>query len=174
MVEARHFVVYTDHKPHNYAFSERKANCSPRQFRHLDYISQFTTVIRHFSGKDKIIADPLSRVHELQNPVIFDILATSQACDEELAQFLREKSSLRQKKLKIPNSQIELYCDVNTASPRPFITKPLRRQVFNSLHSLSLPGANATAKLVAERFVSPGIRKDCRGWSRQCLVCQRT
>lgn len=42
------------------------------------------------------------------------------------------------------------------------------------MHSLSHPGANASAKLVAERFVWPLMRKDCREWSRACLACQRT
>ncbi|KAG6458433.1 hypothetical protein O3G_MSEX010849 [Manduca sexta] len=173
MLEARHFVVYTDHKPLSYAFSERKANCSPRQYRHLDYISQFTTDIRHISGKDNVVADPLSRVDELQMPVDLDVLASSQGSDLELAQLLGGESSLRLKRLSIPNSRLELYCDVSTPTPRPFITKPLRKQLFDSLHSLSHPGANATAKLVAERFVWPGVRKDCREWSRQCLACQR-
>lgn len=173
MLEARHFVVYTDHKPLSYAFTERKANCSPRQHRHLDYISQFTTDIRHISGKENVVADPLSRIEELQRPIDLDVLASSQATDRELIQLLEAGSSLSLKKLKIPNSQTELYCDVSNPSPRPFVTEPMRKQVFNSLHSLSHPGANATAKMVAERFVWPGVRKDCREWSRQCLACQR-
>ncbi|CAK1603651.1 unnamed protein product [Parnassius mnemosyne] len=173
MLEARHFVVFTDHKPLSYAFNERKANCSPRQYRHLNYISQFTTDIRHISGKDNVVADPLSRVEELQIPIDLDVLASSQASDRELTQLLGGESSLRLEKLRIPNSQLQLYCDVSKSTPRPFVTKPLRRQLFDSLHSLSHPGANASAKLVAERFVWPGVRKDCREWSRQCLACQR-
>lgn len=173
MLEARHFVVFTDHKPLSFAFSERKANCSPRQYRHLDFISQFTTDIRHISGKNNVVADPLSRIEELQMPVDLDVLATSQASDTELAQLLGGNSSLRLKKLRVPNSRTELYCDVSTPTPRPFVTKDLRRQIFDSLHSLSHPGANTTAKLVTERFVWPGVRKDCREWSRHCLACQR-
>lgn len=173
MLEARHFVISTDHKPLSYAFSERKANCSPRQFRHLDYISQFTTDIKHISGKDNVVADPLSRVEELQISIDLDKLALSQATDQELAQFLKGESSLLLQKLSIPNSQTELYCDVSTSNPRPFVTMPLRKQIFDSLHNLSHPGANASAKLVAERFVWPGMRKDCREWSRKCIACQR-
>ncbi|CAH2097753.1 unnamed protein product [Euphydryas editha] len=173
MLEARHFVVYTDHKPISYAFHERKANCSPRQFRHLDYISQFTTDIRHISGKSNVVADTLSRVDELSMSIDYDQLASSQAVDEELAQLLSGESSLRIKKLSLPNSNVAIYCDVSTPSPRPFVTKPLRKQLFDSLHNLSHPGANATARLVAERFVWPGMRKDCREWSRKCLACQR-
>ncbi|CAK1583302.1 unnamed protein product [Parnassius mnemosyne] len=109
----------------------------------------------------------------MQIPIDLDVLASSQASDRELTQLLGGESSLRLEKLRIPNSQLQLYCDVSKSTPRPFVTKPLRRQLFDSLHSLSHPGANASAKLVAERFVWPGVRKDCREWSRQCLACQR-
>lgn len=173
MLEARHFTVYTDHKPLIYAFHERKTNCAPRQHRQLDFISQFTTDIQHISGKDNIVADTLSRVSELQTPVDFEVLAKSQASDPELLKLLNSETSLRLKRLKIAGSPVELFCDVSTSTPRPFVTKPFRKQIFDTLHSLSHPGANASAKLVAQRYVWPGVRKDCRKWSQACLSCQR-
>ncbi|GBP46379.1 Retrovirus-related Pol polyprotein from transposon 17.6 [Eumeta japonica] len=69
MLEARHFTVCTDHNPLCYAFHVRRNNCSPRQFRHLVLISQFTTDICYISDKNNIVADTLSRVKELQKPV---------------------------------------------------------------------------------------------------------
>lgn len=173
MLEARHFTIYTDHKPISFAFHERKHNCSPRQYRHLDYISQFTTDIRHISGKNNVVADTLSRVAELQAPVDLTMLAKSQVSDPEMAEHLNSTSSLRLKRLELPGGHEFLYCDVSTPTARPFVTKSFRKIVFDSLHSLSHPGANATAKLVAQRFVWPGIRKDCREWSKTCLACQR-
>lgn len=174
MLEARHFIVYTDHKPISFAFNERKNNCSPRQYRHLDFISQFTTDIRHISGKDNVVADTLSRIEELAEPVDLEKLAQAQASDSELCKLLSEGSSLQLKKFIVPGSRIPLYCDVSTSASRPYVPKPLRRQIFNSLHSLSHPGANASAKLIAERFVWPGVRKDSRDWARACIPCQRT
>ena len=50
MLEARHFVIFTDYKPLIYAFSQRRDKCTLRQFNALDYISQFTTDIRHISA----------------------------------------------------------------------------------------------------------------------------
>jgi cleavage and polyadenylation specificity factor subunit 1 len=32
MLEARHFVIFTDHKPITYAFQQKRDKCSPRQF----------------------------------------------------------------------------------------------------------------------------------------------
>lgn len=173
MLEARHFTVYTDHKPISFAFHERKQNCSPRQFRHLDFIAQFTTDIRHISGKNNVVADTLSRVDELEAAISFTDLSLAQDGDEELAQYLADDSVLRLQKMDYPGSRKPLYCDVSTPTPRPFVTKEFRKQVFKSLHSLSHPGAAATVKLVAERFVWPGMRKDCREWARTCLSCQR-
>ncbi|CAG9101291.1 unnamed protein product [Plutella xylostella] len=175
MLEARHFTVFTDHKPICYAFRERKTNCSPRQYRHLDYISQFTTDIQYIAGKDNVVADTLSRVSELQATTVDDeAIAQAQASDQQLALFLDDaSSSLRLRKMNVPGSRLELYCDVSTPTPRPFIPEPLRKQIFDSLHCLSHPGANASAKLVAQRYVWPGVRKDCRDWSQACQSCQR-
>ncbi|GBP70476.1 Uncharacterized protein K02A2.6 [Eumeta japonica] len=97
---------------------------------------------------------------------------------QPLVFFSRKLSPSQQKyhtiKIALDGSDIPLYCDVKMPVPRPFVTKPLRKQIFDALHSLSHPGAKATAKLVAERYVWPGIRKDCVVWSRSCLACQRT
>ncbi|CAK1603499.1 unnamed protein product [Parnassius mnemosyne] len=175
MVEARHFTIYTDHKPISFSFHKRKDNCSPRQYRHLDFIAQFTTDIRHISGKDNVVADTLSRIEELEAPVDLTAIAESHASDLELAQFMKSgSSSLRLEQYNIPGSRTKLYCDISTPTFRPFVPAPLRRQVFNSLHCLSHAGANATAQLVAEWYVWPGIRKDCRDWAKSCLACQRT
>lgn len=173
MVEARVFTIYTDHKPICFAFQSRKDTCSPRQFRHLDFISQFTTDIRHISGKDNVVADPLSRIEEITQPIDLNKLASSQITDTELEQLLHSDTSLRLKKVKLPGTHAELYCDESTTTPRPYVTREFRRQVFESLHSLSHPGANASIKLVTERFIWPSINKDCREWARSCLACQR-
>src|SRR5687768_5488610 len=37
---------------------------SPSQTQQLEYISQFTTDIQHIAGKNNVVADYLSRVHE--------------------------------------------------------------------------------------------------------------
>lgn len=146
MVEARNFIIYTDHKPIVFAFHSRKENCSPRQFRHLDFIGQFTTDIRHIAGKDNVVADTLSRVEEISQPIDLTALANAQLSDPELQQLLCGDTSLRLRKVRIPGSHAELYCDESGSTHRPYVTKAMRRQVFDSLHSLSHPGANATVK----------------------------
>lgn len=175
MLEARDFIIFTDHKPLTFAFSNRKENCSPRQFRHLDLIAQFTTDIRHISGKDNVVADTLSRVEDITQPVDFEMLAEAQKTDSELQQLLEgTPSSLQLRRVQNPSSGLHLYCDDNNSLVRPFVPERLRRRVFDSLHSFSHPGANASAKLVSDRFVWPGVKKDCREWVRNCIECQRS
>jgi hypothetical protein len=44
MLEAQHFIILIEHKPLTFAFHQKRDKCSPCQFNHLDFISQFTTV----------------------------------------------------------------------------------------------------------------------------------
>ena len=55
MLERRNFHGITDHKPLVYAFKKKLDQMSPRQTRHLLFISEFTTNVRHVSGTEKIV-----------------------------------------------------------------------------------------------------------------------
>ncbi|CAB3386282.1 Hypothetical predicted protein [Cloeon dipterum] len=62
-----------------------------------DFISQFTTDIRHINGLHNVVADTLSRVEieaVEQHPLDFTALAKSQEEDEELKALLKKGSSL--------------------------------------------------------------------------------
>ena len=59
-VEGQQFHILTDHKPLTFLFCNPH-RYSPRQTRQLDYISQFTSDIRHVSGTNNPVADALSR-----------------------------------------------------------------------------------------------------------------
>lgn len=174
MVEARIFSIYTDHKPLTFAFQQKPEKCSPRQFRHLDFISQFSTDIRYVPGDQNIVADALSRIDELTSGLDFEALAASQQNDAEMKKFLQGETGLRLRPMKPLGSSTTVYCDKSTLQPRPFITKPFRKAAFDIVHRLSHPGTNATVKLVKQRFVWPSINADCRKWTRSCLECQRS
>jgi len=108
------------------------------------------------------------------SPLDYPALARSQDQDAELKDSLQHGSALRLERVHIPGTDVSLYCDTSTSQPRPFITTPFRRQVFDTLHGFSHSGANATVKLVSQRFVWPGVGKDCRAWTRACTPCQRS
>ena len=61
MLEGRQFIVYTAHKPLVHAMSKATELQSSRQQRHLSAISEFSTDIRHITGKKNVVADCLSR-----------------------------------------------------------------------------------------------------------------
>ena len=61
-LEGRKFTVFSDHKPLVDAMAKTGGSRSPRQERHLSYISEFTTDVRHLAGGKNVVADALSRV----------------------------------------------------------------------------------------------------------------
>jgi cleavage and polyadenylation specificity factor subunit 1 len=145
MLEARDFQIWTDHKPLTFVFSQKRDKCSPRQFNHLDFMSQFMTDIHHIPGQDNVVADALSRVEAVTATVTHDALAAAQEGDQELQSLLVSDTALQLDKLLIPGTTVELYCDTSSGKPRPYVPPSLRHQVSHSLHSLRHPGIRATA-----------------------------
>lgn len=176
MLEAREFSLFTDHKPLTFAFRKRSDNCSPRQARQLDYISQFTTDIHHIKGSDNVLADALSRIEAISMPNTIDYneIAQAQTTDEELNDLLTNSDVLKFKAITLPDCSKSIYCDLSTGTARPYIPEIFRKKVFTTLHNLSHPGIRASSKLMRSRFVWPSIRKDCAEWARQCVPCQRS
>jgi hypothetical protein len=78
-VEGREFFILTNHKPLTFALSTHSDKFSPRQVRHLDFISQFTGDIRHVSGGANAVADALSRAvvggFQMPQPTAIDFRA---------------------------------------------------------------------------------------------------
>jgi cleavage and polyadenylation specificity factor subunit 1 len=68
MLQPRHFIILADHKPLSFALQQKSEKCLPRQSNHLDFISQFTTDIRHISGQEKVVADALSASRQSTRP----------------------------------------------------------------------------------------------------------
>ncbi|KII74779.1 hypothetical protein RF11_06572 [Thelohanellus kitauei] len=65
--ELRHFTEYTHHKSLTFAFPRTPRPWSSRQQRHFAFISEFTTCIKHVSGKQNVVAEslsPINSVHE--------------------------------------------------------------------------------------------------------------
>ena len=173
VMEAQHVTIFTDHKPLTFAFSQRREKLPPVQLNQLSFISQFTTDIVHVQGKDNVVADAMSRVEAIRLEDSFAALAEEQATDEELRE-TQSSSSLKLEKVSIPGCDVKIFCDMSTGKPRPYLTPSFRRSYFDRIHNLSHPGVRASAHMVADRFVWPSMRKDCRNWARSCLACQRS
>lgn len=174
-LEAQPFSIYTDHKPLTNAFQQRKEKLPPVQLNQLSFIAQFSTDIRHIEGPSNVVADAFSRIEAISTPTPVNLgtLAASQEQDTELQELLNSNTSLKLERVNIPGSDVQLFCDVSTSRPRPFVPAPDRKQVFDSLHGLSHPGTKASARLVSSRFVWPHVKQDCIAWARACQNCQR-
>jgi len=61
LLEGRQFRLLTDHKPLVAAMLRVSPPWSARQQRHLSYIAEFTSDIRHTPGASNVVADALSR-----------------------------------------------------------------------------------------------------------------
>jgi cleavage and polyadenylation specificity factor subunit 1 len=139
MVEARYFCIYTDHKPVTFVYNLKSTHLSsPHQYRHLDYISQFTTDLRHIAGADNVVADAFSRVEDVELPMDYQALAVAQEHNQELREFRQSASSIQLKQMLIPRTT-PITSDVSTPVARPFVKQHLLRAAFNAVHRFACP-----------------------------------
>ena len=177
-LEGRRFAVFTDHKPLIFAFSKLSDPWSSRQQRQLAAISEFTTDIRHITGKKNCVADALSRASvsstqaELGNLDYIAMAADQQHPD--IQAYRTAISNLRLEDIPIGNSQTKLLCDVSTGTPRLMVPPSWRSTVFHAIHNLSQPSIRTTRKLVASKFVWHGLNKQIGLWTKQCIASQKS
>ena len=175
LLEGSKFHVRTDHKPLQFAFTKKTDNASPRQFRCLDYISQFTTDIRYLAGEENPVADYLSRIEAIELPLEFDYekLSEFQGKDEELKKFQSSKTTACTfQTMKMGLKQSPIIFETSTQYIRPYIPKSMRREIFDQVHNLSHPGGRATFATIKQRYFWPSMSKDTKQWTRTCENCQ--
>ena len=168
-VEGQSFTAFTDHKPLTTAI-DSATDRSPRQSRHLSYISEFTTDIQHVSGKHNIVADALSRITAIGSSSIdYNKLAIDQN-SEEITAYRTAITGLTLED--IPFGQVTILCDTSTGKPRPVIPQTWTRKIFDAVHGLSHAGSRPTQRAISARFVWHGMKKDIQKWCRECEPCQ--
>ncbi|KRY23942.1 Transposon Tf2-6 polyprotein [Trichinella patagoniensis] len=170
--QGRQFTVLTDHKPIVQAVQRGTGSHNPREVRQLDYITSFTSDVRHIKGTQNTVADLLSRASVGSLSVVLDLanvkqLADAQQADPELP-VVRRYSSLRLRRVKLEGTDIVLWCDTAQNKTRPYVPQPLRRSLH---HTARIRGSR---RLVKQSYVWPGMNKDVARWTRSCLTCQRT
>ena len=145
-----------------------------RQQRHLAYISEFTTDIRHVQGKQNHVADALSRatIHLVQEGIDYDAMATSQKEDSEVQAYRTARTSLQLEDDPFGTKGNTILCDISTGQPRPVVPSGWRRRIFDIFHGLSHPSIRATRRLIVSRFVWHGLNKQVGIWARACVPCQ--
>uniref|UniRef100_A0A674MZJ6 Gypsy retrotransposon integrase-like protein 1 n=1 Tax=Takifugu rubripes TaxID=31033 RepID=A0A674MZJ6_TAKRU len=176
LLEGRSFTAFVDHKPLTFAMAKTAEPWSARQQRHLSYISEFTTDIKHLAGKTNVVADCLSRAVTGAVHVGLDYgqMAVDQTTDSDVQALKSAATGLQLREVPFGSTGVTLLCDVSTGQLRPVVPTVWRRRVFDSVHNLSHPGRKASQRLVAAKFVWHGLRKDVRDWAAMCVACQRS
>ena len=126
-VEGRVFHLLTDHKPLTFVLASNSASYIPLQARHLDFISQFISDIRHVKGEGNAAADALS--HFTVDALVlngiggldFHNLANAQQSDPEIRQIMDgtvpHTSSAKVGSIPLQSSDLTILCDVSTGVP---------------------------------------------------------
>lgn len=175
ILEGRVFTIFTDQKPLIYSFQQSNDKATPRQFRYLDYISQFSTDIRHISGIDNVVADTLSRIDSLQlsSSIDYKLFALDQQSDEELENFRNNPQSTKLKLIRMEYNNVLITCDFSTNIPRPYVPPNFRKIIFDQVYNLTHSGLTRTLKQIQHDFVWPTMSKDIKLWHKHCTACQK-
>ena len=130
-VEGQQFHVFTAHKPLTAIFHKNKSTYTPRQLRHIEYVSQFTTDIRYIKGCDNAPADALSPDISAvsSSPLAYAAVAADQVSDAELQQLINN-TALEKKKVPVPGTILQLYADVSFSNVRPYLPVQHRYPMF--------------------------------------------
>jgi transposase InsO family protein len=213
LLEGRHFVVRSDHKPLAGALTRVSDPRSDRQRRQLAFIAEFVSEIQHIAGADNVVADALSRPPPPAvaaaavasspspsspsssppstsspsastpspssssgaassgppSPVDLSLLAAAQRSCPDCA---RAVTSTALRVVKVEVEGHKLWVDTSSGVLRPLVPAELRRRIFAAVHSLAHPGIRASRRLIASRYLWPGLAKDVAAWCRDCTACQ--
>jgi len=180
-LEGRSFAVWTDHKPLCQAITRSSDPWTPKQQRQLSYIAEYTNQLIHLPGKDNVVADTLSRPPAVSaavaavppNPEAVDwagLGAAQQTCEEVAAMLNSPSLTIRRTTIQ----GVDISCDYSTGAARPLLPPSFRKHVFHMVHNLSHPGIRATRRLLAARYLWPGMNAQVAAWCRDCQQCQRS
>lgn len=117
------------------------------------------------------MADALSRIYTIKMPT--ENIRDEQVNDAVLPHLIQGITSLQLQELEVEPG-IYIFCDITRGTVKPYIPVNLRKTAFNIIHNPAHPSGRNTSKLLGEKFVRPGIRKDAAQWSRKCLACQQS
>jgi cleavage and polyadenylation specificity factor subunit 1 len=94
LIQGRDIELVTDHKLLLSMFHLKSRIKLERRSRQIEFISQYSTKIRHVSGESNIVADVMSRIEavELQRPISLKDIVKAQEQEPEI-QNLRGKSN---------------------------------------------------------------------------------
>ncbi|GJV46761.1 putative mitochondrial protein [Tanacetum coccineum] len=167
------FVLQTDHEALKYFNSQK--SISRMHARWMEYLQQFTFVIKHKAGTKNKVADALSRratlLTTMGTEVIgFDCLKDLYASDEDFSEVWK------QNEIGIPGGLYLVQNGFLFFKDRLCIPRgSLREHLVQELHGGGLGGhlgRDKTIKLVEERYHWPQIKRSVNKFIKKCYICQ--
>uniref|UniRef100_A0A5S6QZM1 RNA-directed DNA polymerase n=1 Tax=Trichuris muris TaxID=70415 RepID=A0A5S6QZM1_TRIMR len=177
VLEGRQFAILTDHKPLVQAIQRGSGTHNPREVRQLDYITCFTSDVRHIRGDKNSVADALSRVAVNSISVILDsaqLLKLQEGPDGRRRAATVEKKSCRAygKDVRAAYEHFRLvrHCSRSNSALRA----RFNASVIDALQSLSHPSIRGTKRLVSQHYMWPLMNRNVADWTTTCCACQRS
>ncbi|GFO17351.1 Pol polyprotein [Plakobranchus ocellatus] len=104
-------------------------------------------------------------------------MAAAQTSSADVHAYNTALTNLQITSTKLNDQGPEHLCCISTGRARPIVPPDFRRSVFEAVpqwavHNLSHPGVKATVKLVSEKFVWHGLRRQVSTWVKKCHECQ--
>lgn len=173
-LDGAQFILRTDHRPLVQAFSKTSDAWTARQQRQLSAIAEMNCAIEYIKGSDNAAADAMSRIElsSVHLGIDYSAMAEEQQKDPDTPRYRTAITGLRWEEVAFGSAS--LLCDVSTGRPRPLVSKPFRRQVFDAIHNASHPSIRSTIKLIASKFVWHGLNREVRSMARTCIACQKS
>jgi hypothetical protein len=171
----REFVLYTDHDSLRHINSQKTLNA--RHARWVDFLQQFSLVLKHKAGAENRVADALSRKHHLLATLTVEVTAFAELKqqyqnDPDFGKTFGQLSiGASPAPAKFTLVEGYLFYDNRLCLPRTSI----REFVINELHSRGIAGhfgRDKTIHLVEDRFYWPGLKRDVGTIIQRCRVCQ--
>ncbi|GJW27360.1 putative mitochondrial protein [Tanacetum coccineum] len=167
------FLLQTDHEALKYFNNQKSISFMHASW--MEYLQQFTFVIKHKAGTKNKVADALSRratlLTTMGTKVIgFDCLKDLYALDEDFSEVWK------QNKIGIPGGlylvqNVFLFFKDRLCIPRG----SLREHLIQELHGGGLGGhlgRDKTIKLVEELYHWPQIKRDVNKFVKKYCICQ--
>ena len=171
---SKEFVLFSDHEALKYLHSQQKL--SDRHARWVEYLQDYTFVIRHKKGKDNVVADALSRRAHLLTLVRVQVTGFESVKDSystcpdfgpivqalELGPSQEHRDYLR--------TEGYLFFRNRLCVPRT----SLRDHLTWECHSGGLAGhfgRDKTITAVEQQFYWPSLKRDVGNIVAQCRVC---
>ena len=169
-------IIWTDHAPLTHAIPAGRS-CRLCQ---LQFISEFTSNIRHIEGEEEVVTDYLSRpptvnaiFQELQS-IDLQRTAQKQHTDPDIRNLQEDDNTFfKLIEQNLSDSGLTLLIDISRKAPRVVVPSALHKHAFDAVHSISHPSIRAFRKLIGQRFVWKGMNKDIANFAKACISCQQ-